>query len=281
MKKNFYNYYIKLLIGVLLFSSAAFCQIPNAGFENWTSGNPDNWEASNSGQFVTITQSTDAHSGSYSVKGAVLSISGFSIPPALITKFAYTGRPASLSGFYKLTSVSSDSLVITVALYKNNNGIGAGIFHTAANASSFIQFSAPILYDLSDTPDSAAISITIMPAANPHSGSSFNIDDLAFGSTTAVNDKNIHSPLSFELKQNYPNPFNPSTNITYQLPQNSFVSLKIYNILGKEVSTLVNEEKSAGTYSINFNASKLASGIYFYVMQANNFHQVNKMMLLK
>ncbi len=278
MKKNFY---FNIVTCVFLLSSTIFCQIPNAGFENWTSGNPDNWEASNSGQFITITQSTDAHSGSYSVKGDVLSINGFSIPPALITKFVYTGRPSSLSGYYKLTSVSSDSLVITVALYKNNNGIGAGIFHTHVNAGSFLQFTAPIVYDLNDTPDSAAISIALMPASNPHSGSSFNIDDLSFGSATAVNDKNINSHLSFELKQNYPNPFNPSTNIQYSIGSSQFVVLKVYNILGKDVATLVNDNQPAGKYSIKFNADNLSSGIYFYVMQAGSFHQVNKMILLK
>jgi hypothetical protein len=278
MKKNFY---FNIVTCVFLLSSTIFCQIPNAGFENWTSGNPDNWEASNNGQFVTITQSTDAHSGSYSVKGAVISVSGFSIPPALITKFAYTGRPSSLTGYYKLTSVNADSLVITVALYKNNNGIGGGIFHTHLNASSFVQFNAPIIYDLSDSPDSAAISIAIMPAANSHSGSSFNIDDLSFGSATAVNDKNINSHLSFELKQNFPNPFNPSTSIQYSIGSRQFVVLKVYNILGKDVATLVNENQPAGNYGIKFNANNLPSGIYYYVIQAGNFHRANKMILLK
>jgi len=281
MKNTFYKFCFKIFVGVFLSTITVFCQIPNAGFENWTSGNPDNWQASNSGQFVTITQSTDAHSGSYSVKGAVLSINGFSIPPALIAQFPYSGRPSSLSGYYKLNSVSSDSLVITVVLYKNNNGIGGGIFHTHVNASSFVQFNAPIVYDLSGTPDSAAISISIMPASSPHSGSSFNIDDLSFGGATAVNNKNINSHLSFELKQNYPNPFNPSTNIQYSIGSRQFVVLKVYSILGKEIFTLVNENQPAGNYSITFNAGILPSGIYFYVIQAGSFHQVNKMMLLK
>lgn len=88
-------------------------------------------------------------------------------------------------------------------------------------------------------------------------------------------------PTEFSLSQNYPNPFNPSTSIAYSVPSNEFVSLKVYDILGKEVAVLVNEEKSAGNYEVNFNAENLSSGIYFYVMTSSNFSKTNKMILLK
>jgi hypothetical protein len=89
------------------------------------------------------------------------------------------------------------------------------------------------------------------------------------------------TPSSYALDQNYPNPFNPSTKISYQLPQSGFVSLKVYNAIGKEVTTLVNEEKSAGRYEVNFDATGLTSGVYFYTITANNFTQTNKMLLIK
>ena len=89
------------------------------------------------------------------------------------------------------------------------------------------------------------------------------------------------TPQTFELKQNYPNPFNPSTKISYTLPQSSNVTLKVYDILGNEISTLVNNKQSAGTYELNFDASNLTSGIYFYQIQAGEFTQVHKMLLLK
>ena len=91
-------------------------------------------------------------------------------------------------------------------------------------------------------------------------------------------------PVEFNLSQNFPNPFNPTTTIDYSLPQNSFVSLKVYNSLGQEVSTLVNENKSAGTYHINFNAASLSSGVYYYILRAgenNEYVKTNKMILLK
>jgi len=89
------------------------------------------------------------------------------------------------------------------------------------------------------------------------------------------------APLHFGLSQNFPNPFNPVTKITYQLPKESLVTLKIYDVLGNEVATLVNEEQSAGRYQTTFNGSSLSSGIYFYRIQAGNFVDTKKLVLLK
>ena len=89
------------------------------------------------------------------------------------------------------------------------------------------------------------------------------------------------APASFSLSQNYPNPFNPGTSINYQLPINNFVSLKIYDVLGNEVAILVNEEKPAGKYQIEFDGSSLPSGIYFYKLTSGSFVETKKMILLK
>lgn len=88
-------------------------------------------------------------------------------------------------------------------------------------------------------------------------------------------------PINYQLDQNYPNPFNPTTKIKFSLPKDSFVTLKVYDALGKEVISLVNEQKSAGNYEVNFNAINLASGLYFYRIDADNFSESRKMMLLK
>ena len=88
-------------------------------------------------------------------------------------------------------------------------------------------------------------------------------------------------PTEFALLQNYPNPFNPSTTINYELPASNFVTLKIYDLVGKEVATLVNEKLDAGRYSATFNGSNLASGMYFYKITAGEFTFVRKMVLIK
>jgi photosystem II stability/assembly factor-like uncharacterized protein len=89
------------------------------------------------------------------------------------------------------------------------------------------------------------------------------------------------SPVDFSLSQNYPNPFNPVTNINFALPKSGLVTLKVYNALGKEVATLVNEVKNAGTYNVDFNGTNLSSGVYFYRLTSGDFSSVKKMMLIK
>jgi hypothetical protein len=97
------------------------------------------------------------------------------------------------------------------------------------------------------------------------------------------------SPAEFILEQNYPNPFNPSTTIRYSVPtviaseakQSQLITLKVYDVLGNEVATLVNDEQQAGSHSVNFNSAGLASGIYFYKLQAGNFITTKKMVIMK
>ncbi|GBD86792.1 hypothetical protein BMS3Abin03_00716 [bacterium BMS3Abin03] len=103
----------------------------------------------------------------------------------------------------------------------------------------------------------------------------------ADGIVTAVEQSPNNKPEQFYLEQNYPNPFNPTTSIQYAVSSRQFVSLKVYDVLGNEVATLVNEEKPAGTYEVNFDAGNLSSGVYLYQLRAGNFIQTMKMLLLK
>jgi len=102
----------------------------------------------------------------------------------------------------------------------------------------------------------------------------------ALGGVVSV-DGEQEIPVEFTLSQNFPNPFNPSTNIRFSLPKASNVKLTIYDVLGKEVTTLVNNELNAGTHTIAWNASNLASGIYLYKLEAGDFNKTNKMLLMK
>jgi endo-1,4-beta-xylanase len=98
---------------------------------------------------------------------------------------------------------------------------------------------------------------------------------------TGVHNQADNSVKSFLLGQNYPNPFNPTTVISYQLPVNSYVTLKVYDLLGREVSTLVNEIKNAGRHEVKFDASKLPSGVYVYTLSTGNYTQTRKLILMK
>ena len=100
-----------------------------------------------------------------------------------------------------------------------------------------------------------------------------------FDNPLKVEDKGI--PTAFSLSQNYPNPFNPTTVIHYTVPKTSLVNLSVFNLLGQEVKTLVNEEKSPGEYEVRFDGSNLPSGIYFYRLVAGDFVKTMKMLLMK
>jgi hypothetical protein len=99
----------------------------------------------------------------------------------------------------------------------------------------------------------------------------------------------VQEPNEFSLSQNYPNPFNPSTKIKYQIPHITFrqaqshilVTLKVYDVLGNEIETLINEEKPTGSYEVNFSASELPSGVYFYQLRTGNYIDTKKMVLIK
>lgn len=111
------------------------------------------------------------------------------------------------------------------------------------------------------------------------------IDSVLYGDTTTITDVEEEpldmSVAEYKLSQNYPNPFNPSTIINYSVKDAGLVKIKVFDILGSEVATLVNENKSAGTYTVEFNAANLPSGVYIYTLQVNGFTSSKKMLLMK
>lgn len=267
----------------LVFTQIILAQVPNGGFEQWSNGEPVDWYTNNfiSLGLVTVTQTSDAHSGSSALKGEVIPYNN-SVYYSLIISgkigekgFPVSERHAAVSGFYKLNAVGGEKLNVVAAMFKNGQAIGVGGLQFQA-AANYTNFSLPIYYNGSLVPDSCQISITLAKdTGSVQAGTNFYLDDITFqGIATSVEETS--QIKSYKLFQNYPNPFNPSTTISYQIPSNGFVSLKIYNALGKEVATLVSKAQHAGNYSVNFeandpaNGTGLASGVYFYQLTIYN-----------
>jgi hypothetical protein len=282
-----------LLVLAFLLPVTLFAQnVPNGGFESWTNGNPDNWYADNSAiiSAFPVTQSSIAHSGSSSAKGTVISYIGGILGPVLqagatASGFAITQRFKTATGYYQFNPVSGDRLGFNFLLYKAGTPIASGAAMITAAASSWTQFNIDFSYFTNDVPDNCILQILIdgPNGSDYHVGSYFLLDDLNLTGTaaTSVIDKNI-IPAKFSLEQNYPNPFNPSTKIRYNLLQNSFVNLKVYNAIGTEVASLVNSVMPAGTHEVVFDALGLNSGVYFYTLKTgDNFIQTKKMILMK
>lgn len=107
------------------------------------------------------------------------------------------------------------------------------------------------------------------------------LTDILFRSVFVNVNEQIDLPATYALHQNYPNPFNPSTTIEYEIPKESFVTLKVFNLLGQEVATLVDETKQAGRYEVKFNGLSLSSGVYFYKIRSKDFIETKKLILVR
>ena len=274
---------ILCMISILLMAMAvAQAQIPNAGFETWSGGVPTGWITTNAGPIAPITQTSDAHSGSYALQGTTLAYLTINYPAEAYANFSVNARYGSFKGWYKYSPVGGDSLYIHAIFFKGTTGVAFAQFTTAASVTSYTQFSVPMTYVSSLVPDTAYVEILQIPyGSSYHAGTTFKIDDLSFGAATGVEGSSSSAPREFALSQNYPNPFNPATTISFTVPMQSQVSLKVYDCLGKEVGTLVSEELSAGTHTRVWNASHMPSGVYYCRLQSGVQTETKKLILVK
>ena len=286
MKK--YLLSIKLFLTALLFASNIYAQIPNEGFEQWSDNNPVNWVSGNVEGFTFVTPSGNPLSGQFSARLETKALLNNLVPAVLSAGADGEGFPVSqrhgqLSFYYKFSkTVSTAYLFVSVGFKKGEDGIGAGVFAINTPADSYTPVTIPVTYINDEIPDLGVILIQVTdqnlnPAA---SGSYAEIDDLSFSVLTDVDDEEA-SVYDFSLEQNYPNPFNPSTKISWQSPLSGHQTLKVYDIIGNEVATLVDEYKPAGSYEVNFDASKLSSGVYLYRLQSGSEIITRKMTLIK
>jgi len=263
----------------------ALGQVLNGGFETWTSGVPTGWTTNNIPMYATpVTQSNTAHSGSYALQGTVLNALGTSYPAFITTEFPISQRYASFTGWYRFTAVSGDSIRFLVTMFVHESPIGLASFALPGTGSSYTQFSRDVSYFLVGTPDSCfieALIVGVAPADSPHVGSTMLLDDLSMTGTATAVGQQTSSPRTFALDQNYPNPFNPSTQISYTLPTAGHVRLTVYDILGRQVASILDEEEQAGNHRVRFTADGLSSGVYVYRLQSGAFVQQKRMMLLK
>lgn len=266
-------------------------EIPNPGFENWDGATGDliDWFENNppTGPQPVI-QSLNSHSGMWSVGLRVVDLGGgIPLPPSISagadgTGFPVTQRYEALNGWYEFTPLAGDFFNVAIQMWSGGiqgTQIGNGFFSTQSSTTDWTQFSVPVTYTESGTPDWCTIQIII--GIKLSIGGQAVVDDLSFGGASAVEQIEDLVPNKFELKQNYPNPFNPVTQIEYSIPEASFVQLKVYDVLGNEVTTLVNQEQSAGVYRADFNADVFSSGLYIARLNAGTFTGSIKMNLMK
>ncbi len=206
------------------------------------------------------------------------------------TLISYNGTSWGKRPIFPLRIGANNRNAQAITLDKDNNlwfgtndtYVDGGVFKYNINLNEWINYRI----DNSPLPSNNVVSISIDSDNNKYFGCGRSYDVIKGlivfneGGITSVENK-IEIPSHYILKQNYPNPFNPVTTINYQLPYSNYVTLKVYNILGEEIATLVNGEQKAGNHTIAFNASKISTGVYFYKLQAGSFTEIKKMVVVK
>ncbi len=281
-----------LVFCALIFMQVGNAQIPNQGFENWTGTEPDGWVTSNVSlvSVFPVTRTADAYSGSYALRGDVIPFPFTATPYSPIIQtgpgargFAVSVRHAMVTGYYKFFPTGGDRLGLNFGMKSGGNFIAIGAQAITAVTSSWTQFAVTFNYSSPAIPDTCILQISIVgpiTGNDYHIGSYFQVDDLAFVGTDGVAAAGSQ-PVAYALEQNYPNPFNPATVLTYTLLSADVVTLKVFDLLGREVAVLVSGAKAPGTYSVRFDGAALASGMYFCRMEAGKFTATRKMLLIR
>jgi len=267
--------------------------IPNYDFENWINYDHitlNNWWYSRKdrvgeglGANLPVRISSDAHTGDYAAIVSNIITVGDSIGGHMSTgtkdhyRFALDYKPNTLTGFYKYFPQNGDSLTICIAVFNNAQIIGSGFFKTGDTTSFYNPFTATILYNLPEIPDSAEITVRVFNNDIPLGNSYAIIDDFNFdGFLADVEENPFVKPASADFEFNiYPNPFSNNATINFTLEQPEQVQIRLYHISGKEAMSVVNKNFEAGNHEISIINSGLQKGFYVCVItsRGNNYNK--------
>jgi hypothetical protein len=278
-----------LFSGFNLITFLAFCQIPNPGFESVTAGKPNGWNAGPTYSLYPLRDTLAPHSGTHAA-----AIYG-SVPPAyngaIVMDFMQaSARPVALTGWYKFYPQSGDSIVFDIQVWKQGNYAGAASNNFTSTiltgtTNVYTQFSVAINYATytATTCDSAFISI--YPTGNvsqggynwAHPNTKAIFDDLAWTTTVNVGIKEIDKNSIINIENIAPNPAKDFANIIYTVSEPSVISIKIYDIAGREVLKVVDSEnQSIGRYKAEADLKNLKPGIYFYELKSLGEYKIWK-----
>jgi hypothetical protein len=222
-----------------------------------------NWVADNC-ELVSFIQNLD---GKEILQGTKIAVTDLSMLPVELTSFTATAKAGKVNLIWNTATEINNSGFEIERSFDGNSFVTVGFVKGSGTTTQ------PKSYSYTDAVELQGIENIYYRLKQVDYNGAINYSDVV----SVLFD----IPTEFALGQNYPNPFNPATKIKYSVPQNSLVTIAVYDLTGQEVALLLNEVKEAGNYEINFDASQLSSGVYFYKMSSNSFSQVKKMSILK
>lgn len=273
-----------LFLPVFCFMSQVNAQIPNGGFETWIGDDPDNWVTSNASPYISVFQSTNAHSGTYSARGEVINVVSTNVSPALQCGPGGVGIPVSqrysaLQLYYIFNPIGGDKFGVDVVFYKSGNPIAVGAVLLPVSVSAYTQLTVPVNYTTSDTPDVVIITILIdgPNSTDYHLGTIMFVDDFSFTAPSGIDQANS----LFSIGESFPNPCNEFMEIPVKVNNAGMVQVKIYDAFGREVKNSEHDFFASGEFRIPVSVSDLEGGFYFFTISSNNFSSTGKFVVKK
>lgn len=266
----------------LLFVLIAFCSItaanaqnpvPNASFENWTAGNPNQWFTNNLGLGGNpITQTTPPYSGTLAVKGEAIAFGTFGFGPLLMSTdtngvgFPVTQPYSTFSFYYKLNVTGNSAFTAVLGMTDALGGTtaAAGQNYTA-NVSSYTLASLPI-FNVALNPTSCIITFLINDSTGipPAVGNYFVVDDVLLSGSVGIDEP--LQPLVFSIEKIQPNPANASSQVYYSMPEGGDVNFKLIDISGRMVKEILMTDETAGRHKMDFDVLEIPAGFYMLQM---------------
>ena len=275
-----------LLITVVIASIITVrAQIPNASFENWTGNDPDGWFTANSPGFHFVTQSSTAHDGSFAAQCNVVDFGGtaFAAPFALGNNGfgAFTATaPEAVHGWYIFNSAGGDAAFVSIGMYDNAQYTGSGFAELPAT-SVYKEFIANMYYT-NNEPEGDSIQIFFIMGDTveglAHVGTVLTLDDLTYGALSGVDEVNVNSTTIETIS---PNPAQHLAEIVYYLSSPGTTQMKIYDMNGRLINTLLDEKQFPGRYKVNADVSSLAAGTYLCRLITDSHTEVRKIQVVR
>lgn len=281
------KFYILVILAFIISALNSSAQIPNSGFENWTTDefgnlNPVGWETTNNSPDISVDPYVPSKQGNYAMRVKTFDPGFIPVGGIAFAEFPYNLRPTLFSGWIKTTVMPGDAVYVIVSLWKGDSIIaspGNCTFSIDSTITDYFYFTFPLTYQSALIPDSANIMVVAGTSGNTMLGTEIIVDELAFVLGVGIEKRDWVIPAF--LGQNYPNPASHKTVIPFSLIKGSEVDIQVFNTLGIRVKIVELGFMESGRYELQLSLDNLPDGAYQYMLSGGGFKLSGKLMIIR